>query len=104
MGTMRKIIRIVEGSEQSQKTEMGTITLPITLTRKVDPHAYKSAGRAGIQPCVRISGVLRLGEIIIGGYEMVEGTSKVTVNKNGMKYSVVSSENEATDLLMTFIK
>ncbi len=52
-----------------------TLTLKWIIT--VDDHAYRSRGRAGMVPVSRTRAMMKLGTLIIGGYEKDADLPKV---------------------------
>ena len=99
---MRKWIDLMEEVTKTSE-DLGSRTLPLTFTRTVDPHSYKSSGSKGLVPCTKIRANLMLGKLMIGGYETVEGSTKVKVYVGGQSYATVASEEAAKQLLLNQI-
>lgn len=87
------------GDETTETENWGNETLPLVFRRTVDPHAYKG-GRGGMVPVTKIRASLMIGKLMVGGYEMVEGSSKVTVYfGHGYKHNVTTEEEAKTFLI-----
>lgn len=103
---MRNFINIItESTEPTTSDEnWGSETLPLTFKRTVDPQSYKSSGRAGMKLVTMVRASLFIGKLLIGGYETVEGSKKVTVFYGNGYRENVSSEEEAKLFLLRLLK
>lgn len=82
--------------------DWGPHSAPLKLTRH-DVLGAVSRGRAGIVNVRKIRAILNWGNLMVGVYEMVKGTDKVTVvDSRGNRYKV-SSEEEAKNLMASWL-
>ena len=108
---MREWINLLEGIEANPETttdhttdieQWGSKTVMIKFKRTVDPDAYQNRG-GKMNKVTRIRATLMLGRLLVGGYETVEGSNKVTVYfGNGYKEKV-DSEEAAKQFLLKLI-